>query len=93
MKARQPTWAGGRPPGTPPPTAYLHTFDEAARLLGGVSRREVDRLVDRGLLVRVILGPRNYRITDESVRALITRASNDDTGGDGKGGGDDRSKR
>lgn len=91
MKARQPTLGAGRAP--IPPPAYLHTFEEAGRLLGGISRREVDRLVDRGMLVRVILGPRNYRITDDSLRALIARAACIEDTDDEQGGGDDRSRR
>lgn len=64
---------GQRPPRPPGPPAYLHTYEEAGRLLGGLSKREVRRRVERGELHRVILSPKNHRVSDESLRAFIAR--------------------
>jgi excisionase family DNA binding protein len=88
MKRNEPT----RPDGASSPTPYLHTFTEAGRLLGGISERKVRRLIDQGELELATFGARSFRVSDESVRALIRRrikktgkprapANDDDVGG------------
>ena len=50
----------------------LHKIPEVADLLG-ISRKQVYRLIDQGEIVRVKLGTKLARITDESLVSYIGR--------------------
>jgi hypothetical protein len=46
--------------------------NEAGRAMGGISRRQVYRLIQRGELTKVQIGTRTF-VTAESIRAYVDR--------------------